>query len=333
MGKYYKLGEFKDFLTSLMENKVVDALIVPMKSLTNNTFSPFLIKDINLIKDSEPVSPIMSINSAKAISRLTLKGNLPFKVGAVLKPCEITAYRELIKLNQINPENIITISFDCNGINTLKNIENKREICEICEHFTPEFADIQILSFGLEESIIYTEIDLNLEEINYNNKERKNYLNEKLKTHKDARIKKLSEIKSNIQELLKNCIVCKNCMRVCPICFCQECFFDSPALSGNSVTYSMRANRMSGLSFPENKLLFHLGRMNHMSVSCVSCGACEDACPADIPISQIFASSGDELKKLFNYYPGRSLEEKIPFTCYEHDELHSFEQPYIEKKQ
>ncbi len=335
MTLYYKLGDFKEFLISLMKNNIVDAVVVPMRGLTENSFSPFLIKDIELLKNCEPQSPIMSINSARALSQLTAKGAIPFKVAAVMKPCEVIAFRELIKLNQVNPENIITISFDCNGVNSLKDINSKREICEICTGFTPDYADIKIFSIGIESPVIATDIELsslNLEQVEYNKESRENFIKEKLDENIKKRENKLLEIKSNFQNLLKNCIVCKNCMRVCPICFCQECFFDSPALSGNSVTYTLRANRMSGLSFPENKLLFHLGRMNHMSVSCVGCGACEDACPAEIPVSQMFASAGDELKKLFNYQPGRDIAEKIPFTCYEHDELHSFEQPYLEKR-
>ena len=334
MEGFYKLGEFKNFLIALIDNKIVDAIIVPMKGLTDNTYSPFLIKDSKILKECESISPVMSINSAKVVSKLTLKGALSFKTAVVLKPCELTAFRELIKLNQINPENIITISFDCYGINSLKNIEISREICEICKDFTPDYADIKIYSFGMKESILFSKIDLKklkLENIDFDNDKREKFIRNRLNIHIKKREETLSHIRKDFSSLLTNCIVCKNCVRVCPICFCRECFFDSPALKGNSITYSMRASRMEGLVFPENKLLFHLGRMNHMGISCVSCGACEDACPAEIPISEMFAAVGDELKKLFSYEPGKNLEEKIPFTCYEHDELHSFEKPYVEK--
>ena len=335
MVKYYKLGDFNEFLGGLMDNKIVEAVVVPMKGATGESYSPFLIKNVDLLKDCEPIAPVMSVNSARVVSNLTIKGALPFKTAVVLKPCELASFRELIKLNQISPENLLTISFDCEGINYLKDNENKREICEICTHFTPEFADIQIFSYGTDETLVASEnIDLKelkLKEIDFSQKKREDFIEKLKKERESKREEKLSSIKDSLKDLLKNCIVCKNCMRVCPICFCQECFFESPSLKGNSVTYSLRANRLHGLDFPENKLLFHLGRMNHMSVSCVSCGACEDACPAEIPVAQIFAAAGDELKKLFDYYPGKDLDEKVPFTCYQHDELHGFEKPYVEK--
>ena len=318
---YYKVENVKDFLKNLMDEKIVEAFILPLKSFTEETYNPFLIKDKSLIDKSEPFAFCNGINTAREVSKLTFKGALPFKTGVVLKPCELRAFRELIKLNQINPENLITISIDCNGF------EN-REICEMCVDFVPDYADIKILKFGVDGFCVETDIDLQLEENNVNIEKREEEISEILNKKSEKRESKKQEVKDNLKELLKNCISCHNCMRVCPICFCQECFFDSPALKNDSVTYLMRASRLNGLDFPENKLLFHLGRMNHMSVSCVSCGVCEDVCPAQIPVSQIFATAGDELKKLFNYQPGKSLEDKIPFTCYQHDELHDFEKEY-----
>ncbi len=319
--KYYKVENVKGFLKNLMDEKIVEALILPLKSYTEEAYNPFLIKDKGLIDKSEPFAFCMGINTAKEVSKLTFKGALPFKTGIVLKPCELRAFRELIKLNQINPENLVTICCDCNGF-------EDREICEMCVDFVPDYADIKILSLGLEGYYVETDLELQLEENSGNLENREKEISKILDEKRKNRDKRLSEIKSNLKELLKNCISCHNCMRVCPICFCQECFFDSPALKNDSVTYLMRASRKNGLDFPENKLLFHLGRMNHMSVSCVSCGVCEEVCPAQIPVSQIFAAAGDELKKLFNYQPGKSLEDKIPFTCYQHDELHDFEKEY-----
>ncbi len=334
MGKFYKINSVKELLIALMKNKVIDAVIVPMQSLTGVTYSPFLLKEIEQIEKSEPMAPIMSINIAKTVSSLTSKGALPFKTGVVLKPCELRAFRELVKLNQIKPENLITISYDCSGINSLKENETMREICEVCNFFTPEYADIQIYSIGCDTMLVKTDSEissLNLEPADFVSEKRRKAVNEKYEKNLNHRESKLLEVRGNFKQMLKNCISCHNCMRVCPICFCQECFFESSAVDGNSVTYTMRAGRLQGLDFPENKLLFHIGRMNHMSVSCVGCGACEDACPADIPVSLMFATAGDSLKALFDYEPGKDIEEKVPFTCYMHDELHDFEQPYVEK--
>ena len=62
--------------------------------------------------------------------------------------------------------------------------------------------------------------------------------------------------------------------------------------------------------------------MNHMSTSCVACGMCQDACPNDVPVAQIFKMVGYETQKRFDYVAGRSLEEPVPLTQFREDELH-----------
>jgi formate dehydrogenase subunit beta len=61
--------------------------------------------------------------------------------------------------------------------------------------------------------------------------------------------------------------------------------------------------------------------MNHMSLNCVSCGACEDACPAGIPIAQIFSAVADRTQKAFGYQAGLDLEQKPPLVTFLKDEL------------
>jgi len=62
-----------------------------------------------------------------------------------------------------------------------------------------------------------------------------------------------------------------------------------------------------------------------MSLSCVSCGACEDACPVFIPVAQIFSMMADETQDLFNYVSGRDLEEPLPLIAFKEEELHEVE--------
>ena len=72
---------------------------------------------------------------------------------------------------------------------------------------------------------------------------------------------------------------------------------------------------------PADTLLFHLTRMNHMGNSCVGCGACEEACPNDIPLLKIFQLIGSETQELFGYVPGRNVEEPLPATAFKEKEF------------
>ena len=72
---------------------------------------------------------------------------------------------------------------------------------------------------------------------------------------------------------------------------------------------------------PTDSLLFHLTRLNHMAMSCVGCGLCQEACPNDIPVFRIFRMAGDKVQETFDYVPGRSLEEELPLSVFREDEL------------
>ena len=122
-------------------------------------------------------------------------------------------------------------------------------------------------------------------------------------------------------------------MSVCPICYCRQCYFDSEAMKLPPENYLLRAETKGALRFPSDTLLFHLGRMSHMSLSCISCGTCEDACPMSIPVAQIFNLVADKNQNLFDYIPGKNIEEPLPLVDYKEDELQEIPKPYLETYQ
>jgi len=117
------------------------------------------------------------------------------------------------------------------------------------------------------------------------------------------------------------CIRCYNCMGACPICYCKECIFRTPTFDHASPQYFRWAERKGSIRLPTDTLLFHLTRLNHMSTSCVGCGMCESACPSELPVALIFRAVGQETQAIFDYHPGRSLEEEVPVATFREDEL------------
>jgi formate dehydrogenase subunit beta len=117
------------------------------------------------------------------------------------------------------------------------------------------------------------------------------------------------------------CIRCYNCMGACPICYCKECIFRTPTFDHASPQYFRWAERKGSIRLPTDTLLFHLTRLNHMVTSCVGCGMCESACPSELPVALIFRAVGQETQAIFDYHPGRSLEEEVPVSTFREDEL------------
>lgn len=117
------------------------------------------------------------------------------------------------------------------------------------------------------------------------------------------------------------CIRCYNCMGACPICYCKECIFRTPTFDHASPQYFRWAERKGSIRLPTDTLLFHLTRLNHMVTSCVGCGMCESACPSELPVALIFRAVGQETQAVFDYHPGRSLDEEVPVATFREDEL------------
>lgn len=354
------------FLKQALSKDCFDAVLLPVKLPVGDSFAFLLVQNESLLKDAYPLSPIMPVQGAKAISSLTRRGKGKKKIAAILRPCEARATVELFKLGQVDLENIVLISIDCPGalpladwLNDPKQAEDAfkellqrwdsegvRPVCKICANFSVTGAeDLHIGTLGTENGSILLiprsskgrsildNMGLSVESDISKWKDKVDKLTGERREKRRQAQQELGAEAVGLDNLLhtfSTCINCHNCMRVCPICYCRQCFFDSHKLKFPFEDYLMRAEMIGGLRLPPETLLFHMGRMLHMSLSCVSCGACEDACPMSLPVAQMFSLVASSNQEAFGYVPGRSREESLPLRVYEEEEFQEMEQSYIE---
>jgi formate dehydrogenase subunit beta len=353
----------RKLILSFLEKGLFDAVLAPVRIPSGESYAYLLMKDTEMIKQCDPVAPIMPIQGARALQDLTRKGDLTFRMLCVMRPCEIRAATELTKLRQVNLTNITFLSYDCPGAfptkdyladqsacttalqNVLKTFESNdlRPSCTTCVHFDHQdiVTDIHIALADMSDEKVMvvaksSEGEKCLTAAGYEITEEAAGWLEKLKAiakrRQENRNKAFADLDTqatgidNLHKYFADCINCHNCMRVCPICYCRLCFFDSRDQTRSEAdNYVVRADKKGGIVFPTDMMLFHLGRMSHMGLSCVGCGACEDACPMDVKVAQIFSFMADKLQQMFEYLPGQNKEEKIPVLTYIEDELHEYE--------
>ncbi len=348
------------FLREMIAKDCVDVILVPQKITVGEGVAQSLVADESKLENAEPLAFVMPVNSGTIISDMTKVTPSKKKIAAVLKSCEIRALIELVKLKQASLDNIIIIGIDCLGTYSvndyrsmieekkshmsefLKNIkdgkddENMRVACKVCEYPIPENADIIIGIYGsdLKKPIIMAKSETGKEilkkmgiDSQEETKERKEQVNALTKRRLDgwnALLKETQKEVTGIDGLLKflaPCINCHNCMDVCPVCYCRECFFESPTFEYESEKYISWAERKGLVKMPRDTLLFHMTRMNHMATSCVGCGMCEQACPSKIELLKLYKSVGHNAQKVFDYVPGRRLDEELPLITFREDEL------------
>jgi ferredoxin len=98
----------------------------------------------------------------------------------------------------------------------------------------------------------------------------------------------------------EHCIKCYGCRTICPQCFCNIC-----ALEDETWVQS------GHLPMPAPSM-YHMVRAMHMTAKCVACRECEETCPADIPMAVQFRLMAHDVKEMFNYETGASMEQKPP---------------------
>ncbi len=108
------VSSLQDFLKLLLQKGAVEAVLVQQRLAINNAVMPALITDIENLGQADPLAPAFALNGARMLSRLTRKP-LDAPIAAVMRPCEIRAFVELVKLKQGSVDNVILISADCLG--------------------------------------------------------------------------------------------------------------------------------------------------------------------------------------------------------------------------
>lgn len=99
----------------------------------------------------------------------------------------------------------------------------------------------------------------------------------------------------------RNCLMCFACRDVCPLCYCKKCFVDIE-----------KAHYLATTDPLGRVLDFHFQRAHHIAGRCTGCGACESACPMNIPVSRPAAILNGELEQATGYVPGCNPDEAAP---------------------
>ncbi len=353
------------FLRGLLEDESIGGVMVPVHLFDKGMPMPTLVTDPDQLSGADPLAPAYPMNNAKLLSRLT-RGQSGERVAAVMRPCEIRAFVELVKLNQGSLDDIVIVGIDCMGAysNTdYKTFLGDRDsfeatlafhgktggaaetavdgvdiapACKSCEHPAPTNADIVI---GLAGADLHDGIPvmadsargeallngLGLPDMKANGRDK--VLEALIEAHTAARDAMFEETSAatgtltDLSEYLSGCVNCYNCRVACPVCYCKECVFNTDVFEHKPWQYMGWAKRKGSLKMPTDTIFFHLTRMAHMSMACVGCGQCSNACPNDIPVMELFRTVGARTQASFDYEPGRSLDESPPLSVFKEDEF------------
>lgn len=171
------LGALRSFFQSILELEDIGAILAPRRLPVQSVVMPALISDPKYLTEIDPLAPAFFLNGARMVSRLSRK-SMGQKIAVVLRPCEIRAFIELVKLKQGAMDEILIMGLDCQG--AYRNSDYRRfasdgpdastlkfffgalsgspsvmegidltNACQACEHPIPTGADIAIGFLGI----------------------------------------------------------------------------------------------------------------------------------------------------------------------------------------
>lgn len=109
------------------------------------------------------------------------------------------------------------------------------------------------------------------------------------------------------------CIRCYACRDACPMCYCKQCFVDHTAPRWVETAIS-----------PAGTQAWHLIRAFHHTGRCISCGACERACPMDIRLTYLTERLNRHVEENYGFVVGEDEQQAPPLATFSLDDAAHF---------
>ena len=351
------------FLRGLLERGVVDALLAPRHTPAGDNVVQTLFTDPAKLEGIDLIAPVLPVNSAKLVSDLTETGaggrlGVVLRSCEVRALIELVKLKQASLDNVVligvdclgayEMNDYAELVASSNGDLSADLLAQAKEgriapheghqfrvACQMCEYPVSQGVDLALGLIGLDTAseILVTASDELAEKLELGPTEvpaaRQGTVDGLVAERTAERDRRFAEFRQRVADMpsllaeFSRCIRCHNCMVACPLCYCKECIFRTATFDHASAQYFRWANRKGSIRMPTDTLIFQLTRLNHMATSCVGCGLCESACPNDLPVATIFRAVGEKVQALFDYAPGRSLEDELPVATFREDELTS----------
>jgi ferredoxin len=244
------------------------------------------------------------------------------RIGIICRGCDSRAVRALVLEHQHDREKLYLIGVPCTGIvdwravqrQTGEDILSAEEIGEEIVIATPQkkwkFSRAEMLHDSCKRCAHPNPVgvDITIGELLPEGDPQQAFTRTR-----EFEFKSAEERYAYFQVEAERCIRCYACREACPMCYCSECFVDytTPRWAESMIT-------------PSGTQAWHIIRAFHQAGRCVSCGACERACPMDIKMTYLTDKLNRDMLDLYGFEVGENDDKQPPFAAFSLDDRDRF---------
>jgi formate dehydrogenase subunit beta len=323
------VDELKSVARKLFEEGKIDILIGYEKGTLPLQTTPCFLTSADEV-DKLVWDAFCSNNLAVYLPRLFSGENRPKdwtppRVAVVAKGCDGRSIVGLLKEKQVPRENVVILGVPCRGVVDLHKVQAalngaKAVSAELSDDgnltiHTVGGQDVQLrrdeVLFASCADCLYPESPVF--DIHVGPELPRPEQEHSFKDVEDFEAKSPEERWQYFLREMSRCIRCYACRQACPNCYCPTCFAEQTQPKWLGV----------GTDIPE-VLYYQLGRIFHQAGRCVDCGACVRACPMNIDLRMFTRKMLRDVKDLFGYEAGISLDEPPPLRTFKMEDDESF---------